>query len=179
MPTPPERGHRETKAGPLPYGSRPRTRTKASSHAFLRFDEVRLQRREVRQVGGTRQQLEQARSRSLGIERPRQAQSQDLRQVLIELRRGLEDIGVLRRSRPSCAPPCRRPAPSRCRAVRASCWRDKLQVLGKEFQIDQPTRDVFQVPAILIALLGRDRAAHLDHVASNGARRRARGTAHP
>ena len=50
---------------------------------------------------------------------------------------------------------------------------DELQVLRDEFEIDQAAGDVFQIPAVGVALLDRDRAAHLDHVAGDLLRRRA------
>ena len=44
---------------------------------------------------------------------------------------------------------------------------DQLQILRDEFEIDQAAGDVLQVPALAVALLGGDRAAHLDDVAGH------------
>ena len=41
---------------------------------------------------------------------------------------------------------------------------DQLQVLRDELDIDQPARGVFQIPDVVLALLQRDRAAHLGDV---------------
>src|SRR6476659_8799322 len=44
----------------------------------------------------------------------------------------------------------------------------ELQILRDELEIDQPTRDVFQVPAFALALFGRDCSPHLHHIARDG-----------
>ena len=87
-----------------------------------------------------------------------QAQPQDLREVVIEPHRRAQHLGVLGRSRPS------RQALSSTRAVEVSrisgrCGGvNELQILRDELDIDQPAGDVFEVPAVAVALLGRDRA---------------------
>ena len=53
----------------------------------------------------------------------------------------------------------------------------ELQILRDELEIDQPAGGVFQVPALVVALLGRDRAAHLDDVARDRLGVALRGTA--
>ena len=47
----------------------------------------------------------------------------------------------------------------------------KLQILRDELDVDQPAGGVFEVPAIVVALLLGNGAAHLDHVDSDLRRR--------
>ena len=49
----------------------------------------------------------------------------------------------------------------------------ELQILRDEFDVDQPAGGIFEVPALAVALLLGDRAAHLDHVAGDQLRDRA------
>ena len=111
--------------------------------------------------------LEQARPGRLRVERAREAQPQDLRQVLIEPHRRAQHVGVLRRQQ---AEPRRLVEHARGRGienVRLLGRMHELQILRDEFEVDQPAGDVFQVPALLVALLGRDRGAHLHDVAGD------------
>ena len=55
---------------------------------------------------------------------------------------------------------------------------NELQILRDEFDIDQPAGGIFQIPAVGVALLVGDGAAHLDHVAGDHARRRAAAAEH-
>ena len=41
----------------------------------------------------------------------------------------------------------------------------QLQILRDKFDVDQPAGDIFEVPALAVALLLGDRRAHLHHVA--------------
>ena len=41
----------------------------------------------------------------------------------------------------------------------------ELQILRNEFEIDEAAGGKFQIPAVAVALFGRDGAAHFDHVA--------------
>ena len=50
---------------------------------------------------------------------------------------------------------------------------DELQILRDELEIDQPAGGVFEVPALVLALLLRDRLPHLDDVAGDRRRHRA------
>ena len=68
----------------------------ACAHLGLRLANRRIERGEVRHVGGTRQQPQQFRRRGLGIERTRQAQAQDLREIVIEPHRRAQHLGILR-----------------------------------------------------------------------------------
>ena len=63
-----------------------------------------------------------------------------------------------------------------CRAHRASHGRvAQLQRLGEEFQIDQPARRKFQIPAVLARKLGGELAAHVARIGEQlGRDRRAR-----
>jgi len=42
---------------------------------------------------------------------------------------------------------------------------NKLQILGDELDVDQSAGDIFEVPTLAVALLGRDRLAHFGDVA--------------
>ena len=53
----------------------------------------------------------------------------------------------------------------------------ELQILRDELDVDQPAGDIFEVPALALALLGRDRLAHLDDVAGDHRGVARRGTA--
>ena len=50
---------------------------------------------------------------------------------------------------------------------------NELQVLRDEIDIDHAAGGIFQIPDVILALLQRDRAAHLRHVAGDAARHRA------
>ena len=43
----------------------------------------------------------------------------------------------------------------------------ELQILGDELDIDQPAGGIFEIPAVVVALLFGDRLAHFGDVARN------------
>ncbi len=45
---------------------------------------------------------------------------------------------------------------------------NELEILREKLQIDETAGRIFKVPAILIALFGRDRSTHLDDIGGNG-----------
>ena len=125
---------------------------------------MRIERGEIRQVGGPAEQSQQPRPRRLRIERPRQAEPQDLRQVVIEPRRRPQHVGLLRRQQPE---PPRLVEHARGRGVedlRLLRGMNELEILRDELQIDQPAGGIFEVPARVLALLLGDRLPHLDDV---------------
>ena len=44
---------------------------------------------------------------------------------------------------------------------------DELQILRDELDIDQSAGDIFEIPALAIAFLGRDRLAHFHDIAGD------------
>ena len=44
------------------------------------------------------------------------------------------------------------------------CGVDELQVLRDEINVDEAASNIFQIPDIILALLERDRTAHVRHV---------------
>ena len=139
----------------------PQNPHEARAHFGLRLDQGGVERGEVRHVGGARQQAQQPGARGLGIERAGQAQPQDLRQILIELHRRPQHLGLLDRQHAQAARPCRARARSRCREFPGMRVRvHELQILRDEFDIDQPAGGVFEIPALAVALfLGDGRRA--------------------
>src|SRR5215470_9878471 len=67
---------------------------KACAHARLGVGQVRLEGGEVGNVGGARQKLQESRTGLFWIERTRQAQPQDLREIVIEPRRAAHDFRI-------------------------------------------------------------------------------------
>jgi hypothetical protein len=89
---------------------------------------------------------------------------QDLAEVLVKPHRGAQDLRVLRGQQ---SKPRRLVEHARSRGVQYPGNRmsvGKLEILGDKFEIDEAARGVFEVPAPGIALFGRDRPAHFDHV---------------
>ncbi len=72
---------------PRPCNSRrPQYPHETPAHALLRLGEMSVKRREIRNVGGAGEKFRQARGGGFGVEGRRDAQAQDLAQVLIGAR---------------------------------------------------------------------------------------------
>ena len=123
-----------------------------------------VERGEIRHVGRAREQLRQPGRRVLGSNGTAQAHPQDLRKVLIEPHRRPQHFRVLGAEH---AKPPGLVEHARGRGVedvRHLGGMNELQILRDELDVDQAAGDVFEIPAIALALLARDRLAHLDHV---------------
>jgi hypothetical protein len=101
------------------------------------------------------------------IEILRQANAQHLRQPVIEAGRVAQHFHVARLQQTKLLRLVQRTDRRRIEDAGRVRGMHKLQELHHEFDIDQPARDVFQVPAVAIALLFGDRLAHLNDVAGN------------
>ena len=44
---------------------------------------------------------------------------------------------------------------------------NELQILGDEFDVDQPAGDIFEIPPLAVAFLRCDRFAHFQNVAGD------------
>jgi len=72
----------------------------ALAHLSLRLNHGRIKRREIRHVGGAREQTDEPRGCGLRIKRARQAKPQHLRQIVIEPHRRTEHFGIFRAQEP-------------------------------------------------------------------------------
>src|SRR5581483_9276415 len=145
---------------PPPGGSgleRHRLLSENSHEAFtyfrLRVRQCRFQRREVRHISRTRKKPEKSRSCILWIKSARQAQSQDLRQIVVKLDRRPQNFGILDRQYIQCPRLVEHTHRRRVEDFRKSMRVNELQILRDKLDIDQAAGGVFQVPARPVTLL--------------------------
>ena len=108
---------------------------------------------------------QQSRTRRFGVERARQAQPQDLREIVVKLHGRAQDFGILH---PQNAQRPRFVEHTRGRRVEnigTLMSVNELQILRNELNIDQPAGDIFEIPALAVTFFLRNGRSHLHNVA--------------
>ena len=125
------------------------------AHLALGFLHMRLQRREIRQVGGTREQAEDAGACRFRVESAGQAEPENLREVVKEAHRGPQHRGVLGLKHVKARGLLQHPRRRRVENLRRRGGVHELQILRDELDVDEGAGGVFEVPRIGVALFLR------------------------